>query len=308
MSQFSSARGRGNYAYAGKVAADDALRSFIAARESSPDYGKLAQEAAKIRSAEKIAAIEAQTKVAKTGIAVKADLKATEIKTKAETDYKKTVRKAGLLAAAGRSGGIGLMKLGEKPLERRDSSADLEYYDKQIEKTKAEIAKINDGTLSISTSTDSNNTGDQQGGNSAGKVDGPVSSAEAMQVTGYTPPKGQKSFSVPEMQSLLVNAGMPADKARTLAAVGMGESGGNAGIDTVKSGLDPNKSNEFSIGLFQINTQAHMDKLAKRGYSIEDLRDPQKNAQIAVDVYNEVGSFKPWSVYNSGKHIPYLTD
>jgi len=187
------------------------------------------------------------------------------------------------------------MKLGEKPLERRDSSADLGYYDKQIEKTKAEIAKINDGTPTISTDIN-------------GKVDGPVSSAEAMQVTGYTPPKGQKTFSVPEMQSLLVNAGMPVDKARTLAAVGMGESGGNAGIDTVISGLDRNKSNEYSIGLFQINTQAHMDKLTKRGFSIEDLRDPQKNAQIAVDVYNEVGSFKPWSVYNSGKHIPYLTD
>jgi len=170
MSQFSSLRGRGNYAYAGKVAADDALRAFIAARESSPDYGKLAQEAANIRSAEKIAAIKAQAKVAKTGIEVKADLRATEILTDAKADAKKNVRKAGLLAAAGRSGGIGLMKLGEKPLERRDSSADLGYYDKQIEKTKAEIAKINDGTPTISTNIDGNNTGDQQGGDSPGKV------------------------------------------------------------------------------------------------------------------------------------------
>ena len=170
MSQFSSLRGRGNYAYAGKVAADDALRSFIAARESSPDYGKLAQEAANIRSAEKIAAIKAQTKVAKTGIAVKADLRSTEILADARADAKKNVRKAGLLAAAGKSGGIGLMKLGEKPLERRDSSADLGYYDKQIEKTKAEIAKINDGTPTISTDTDGNNTGDQQGVDSPGKV------------------------------------------------------------------------------------------------------------------------------------------
>ena len=308
MSQFSSLRGRGNYAYAGKVAADDALRSFIAARESSPDYGKLAQEAANIRSAEKIAAIKAQTKVAKTGIAVKADLKATEIKTKAATDYKKTVRKAGLLSAAGQLGGMGMMGYGEERIKNRDSSKLIDRYNQRIEDLETKAGELRNGTTSTSNSTDENNTGDQQGGNSAGKVDGPVSSAEAMQVTGYTPPKGQKSFSVPEMQSLLINAGMPADKARTLAAVGMGESGGNAGIDTVKSGLDPNKSNEFSIGLFQINTQAHMDKLAKRGYSIEDLRDPQKNAQIAVDVYNEVGSFKPWSVYNSGKHIPYLTD
>ena len=99
MSQFSSLRGRGNYAYAGKVAADDALRSFIAARESSPDYGKLAQEAANIRSAEKIAAIKAQTKVAKTGLAVKADLRSTEILTDAKADAK-----------AGKAGGLSLSK------------------------------------------------------------------------------------------------------------------------------------------------------------------------------------------------------
>ena len=296
MSQFSSARGRGNYAYAGKVAADDALRSFIAARESSPDYGKLAQEAANIRSAEKIAAIKAQTKVAKTGIAIKGDLKAKEIEREAKADYKKTVRKAGLLSAAGQLGGMGMMGYGEERIKNRDSSKLIDRYNERIEDLETKAGEIRNATT-ITTGIDS-----------SGKVDGPVSSAEAMQVTGYTPPKDQKTFSVPEMQSLLVNAGMPADKARTLAAVGMGESGGNAGIDTVKSGLDPSKSNEFSVGLFQINTQAHMDKLAKRGYSIEDLRDPQKNAQIAVDVYNEVGSFKPWSVYNSGKHIPYLTD
>ena len=170
MSQFRSLRGRGNYAYAGKVAADDALRSFIAARESSPDYGKLAQEAANIRSAEKIAAIKAQTKVAKTGIAVKADLRSTEILSDAKADAKKSVRKAGLLAAAGRSGGIGLMKLGEKPLERRDSSKLIDRYNQRIEDLETKAGELRNGTTSTSNSTDENNTGDQQGGNSAGKV------------------------------------------------------------------------------------------------------------------------------------------
>ena len=170
MSQFSSLRGRGNYAYAGKVAADDALRSFIAARESSPDYGKLAQEAANIRSAEKIAAIKAQTKVAKTGIAVKADLRSTEILTDARADAKKSVRKAGLLAAAGRSGGIGLMKMGEKPLERRDSSSMSDLLTKQEQAARTKAQEIKDGIPTFSTDTDSNNTGDQQGIDSSGKV------------------------------------------------------------------------------------------------------------------------------------------
>ena len=71
----------------------------------------------------------------------------------------------------------------------------------------------------------------------------------------------------------------------------MGESGGNAGIDTVQSGLDPSRSNEYSVGLFQINAQAHGDKLAKLGYTSDDLRDPVKNAKVAKMVYDEVGSF-----------------
>jgi len=294
MLQFNSLRSRGNYANAGRAAADSALRLFIAARRSSPDYGQLAQKGAQLRSEEKKQMIKIKGELASRAIQVESQLKANQIEMDAERAAIKDSRKAGLLAAAGRSGGIGLMKMGEKPLERRDGSDYQEYFDIQTAKVKADIEKYKNGIPPISTST------------KLGKVDGPVSSAEAMQVTGYTAPEGQKKFSVPEMQKLLVNAGMPQDKAKTLAAVGMGESGGNAGIDTVTSGLDPNKSNEYSIGLFQINTKAHMDKLANRGYTIEDLRDPQKNAEIAVDVYNEVGSFKPWSVYNSGKHLQFL--
>ena len=170
MSQFSSLRGRGNYAYAGKVAADDALRSFIAARESSPDYGKLAQEAANIRSAEKIAAIKAQTKVAKTGIAVKADLRSTEILADAKADAKKNVRKAGLLSAAGQLGGMGMMGYGEERIKNRDSSNLIDRYNDRIEDLETKAGELRNATTSTSTSIDGNNTGDQQGIDSSGKV------------------------------------------------------------------------------------------------------------------------------------------
>ena len=294
MSQFNSLRGRGNYANAGRAAANSALRTFIAARRSSPDYGQLAQKGAQLRSEEKKQMIKIKGELASRAIQIKSKLKADQIEMDAERAAKKDKRKAGLLAAAGQLGGMGMMNYGKERLKDRDSSKIIDRYNERIHDLETKAGELRDGTTTISTNTE------------PGKVDGPVSSAEAMQVTGYTPPKGQKIFSVPEMQNLLINAGLPKDKARTLAAVGMGESGGNAGIDTVISGLDPNKSNEYSIGLFQINTKAHMDKLAKRGYTIEDLRDPQKNAEIAVDVYNEVGSFKPWSVYNSGKHLEFL--
>jgi hypothetical protein len=101
-------------------------------------------------------------------------------------------------------------------------------------------------------------------------------------------------------------AGFSPEQAQIMGAIGMGESGGNAGVDTVQSGLDPNKSNEFSVGLFQINAQAHGDKLAKLGYTVDDLRDPVKNAQVAKMVYDEVGGFTPWSVYSKGIYKQYL--
>ena len=170
MSQFSSLRGRGNYAYAGKVVANDALRAFIAARESSPDYGKLAQEAANIRSAEKIAAIKAQTKVAKTGIAVKADLRSTEILTDAKADAKKNVRKAGLLAAAGQLGGMGMIGYGEERIKNRDSSELIDRYNTRIDDLETKAGELRNGPTTTPNSTDGNNTGDQQGIDSAGKV------------------------------------------------------------------------------------------------------------------------------------------
>ena len=94
--------------------------------------------------------------------------------------------------------------------------------------------------------------------------------------------------------------GLSDSDARIGSAIMMGESGGNPGIDTVQSGLDPNKSNEFSIGLMQINTQAHMDKLKRRGLSVDDLRNPETNLDLAAEVWKEAGgSWSPWGAYTN---------
>ena len=108
------------------------------------------------------------------------------------------------------------------------------------------------------------------------------------------------------MTKLALDAGFTPEQSKVMGAIGFAESGGRAGIDTVQSGLDPNKSNEYSVGLFQVNAQAHGDKLQKLGYTEDDLRDPRKAAQVAKMVYDEVGSFKPWSVYKSGAYAQYL--
>ena len=107
------------------------------------------------------------------------------------------------------------------------------------------------------------------------------------------------------MTQLALGAGFTPEQAKVMGAIGFAESGGNATIDTSQT-IDPNKTNEYSIGLFQVNAQAHGDKLAKLGYTADDLRDPQKAAQVAKMVYDEVGSFKPWSVYKSGAYAQYL--
>ena len=122
-------------------------------------------------------------------------------------------------------------------------------------------------------------------------------------VRGVTGPVMQQ----PAIQQLYIDNGIDPETAKTFAAIGMAESGGQVGIDTVQSGLDTQKQNEYSIGLLQINVQAHADKLARRGWTEEDLRDPVKNAIIAIEVYKEAGnSFSPWSAYTNGMYKQFL--
>ena len=99
---FKSNARTGNFSQAGKSAADDLVRSFAAARRNSPDYGKIAQTAATIRSQEKQAAIKAQSAVTKSGIQAAGDVESSKLKIKAQSELKGAQRKAGVLATAGK--------------------------------------------------------------------------------------------------------------------------------------------------------------------------------------------------------------
>ena len=101
----------------------------------------------------------------------------------------------------------------------------------------------------------------------------PISSFQASLKT------GKHGYTVGDMTKLALDAGFTPEQAKVMGAIGFAESGGRAGIDTVQSGLDPNKSNEFSVGLFQVNAQAHGDKLNKLGYTADDLRDPAQGSK-----------------------------
>lgn len=302
---FNSIGRSSNFAQAGKSAADETVRAFAASRRNSTDFGKLTQKAATLRSGEKIAAMKAAQHVTKAGINAAANVKTNEVKIEGETALRKGKRKAGALAAGGKL----IASAGEylnEPRKKRTIGNEDSWYDSQIKAQEDQLVKysnlLNDKP---SSSTTVSNTSTSS--NSGGKTVAPSSNTSSGGAISSFDKTGQKGkYSVSDMTQFAIDAGFTPEQARTMGAIGMGESGGNAGIDTVQSGLDPNKSGEYSIGIFQINAQAHGDKLAKLGYTEDDLRDPAKNAQVAKMVHDEVGGFTPWSVYKSGKHTPYL--
>ena len=166
MSQFSSSGRRGNYAYAGKTAADDALRSFLAARNNSPDYGKLAKDAAVIRSNEKVAATKAATAVTKAGVQAAGEVAAHDIKLEAKQDYNKSKRKAGAVALAGQMFGKLGTAGGEKPLEPYKSGRD---YGAEAQEARDNAAEIRSGKQDVPTLSSPSTPTATPGSTNAGK-------------------------------------------------------------------------------------------------------------------------------------------
>lgn len=105
-------------------------------------------------------------------------------------------------------------------------------------------------------------------------------------------------YTIPEMVELLKRAGATDDEAVNLAAVGIHESGGDADADTDKSGLGA-RTGEYSIGLFQVNWNAHHTWLKKAGITDPDqLRDPDNNARAALKVLRDAGGMSPWGAWS----------
>jgi hypothetical protein len=131
MSQFSSLSRRGNYAYAGKVAANDALNAFIAQKKRSPDFGKFISEAEQIKAAERINATKRTQETFDTISKIEATSKINKIKFDADQNLKKSQRFAGVLGAAGQlvGGGINRLYDANQPRPERDTSI-VDYLSK----------------------------------------------------------------------------------------------------------------------------------------------------------------------------------
>lgn len=106
--------------------------------------------------------------------------------------------------------------------------------------------------------------------------------------------------------ALARQAGFSDSQARTMAAIAMAESGGDPGIDTNQTGLGA-VTGEYSIGLWQVNWNAHGDSLRARGLTPDDLRNPENNAREAYRIFSEAGgSFRPWCAYTNGSYRQFL--
>lgn len=77
------------------------------------------------------------------------------------------------------------------------------------------------------------------------------------------------------------------------AAIALAESGGVPGA-LVRS------SREYSVGLWQINTMVHP-------YSVDDMKDPIKNAAAAFKISKGGRDWTPWGAYKNGHYKQFQT-
>jgi hypothetical protein len=90
---------------------------------------------------------------------------------------------------------------------------------------------------------------------------------------------------------IATQAGFPDPK--LAAAIALAESGGVPGA-MLRS------SREYSVGLWQINTKVHP-------YSVDDMKDPLKNAAAAFKISKGGTNWKPWGAYTNGTYKIFQT-
>ena len=117
--------------------------------------------------------------------------------------------------------------------------------------------------------------------------------------------KSGPSVGTKDLIKLGLSQGLTPEKAITMAAVALGESGGRPGAH------NPNRSTgDNSYGLWQINMIDELGPERARALGIKDynqLKDPNVNAKAMKYVLDRQG-LTAWSVYRNRKHLPYLPE
>lgn len=97
--------------------------------------------------------------------------------------------------------------------------------------------------------------------------------------------------------------GLDREKAITMGAIMMAESGGRPG----EVNNNP-RTGDLSYGLFQINMIGSLGPARMKQYglsSYDDLKNPSRNIDVAVKILNTSG-FTPWGAYTNGSYKQYL--
>lgn len=121
--------------------------------------------------------------------------------------------------------------------------------------------------------------------------------ATAATITPVPGPAGAKAVATDGALAYLVQAaGFGANAVPVMVAICLAESGGDCFA----------VSDAGDYGVAQINYPAHPD-LFHSLTSSTAWAFPDQNLKMALEVYNESGSFKPWVTYQSGAYSSFLS-
>ena len=137
-------------------------------------------------------------------------------------------------------------------------------------------------------------------------VEAQARAANAGKGPGPTDPiKPGASVGAKDLLKLALSQGLPPEKAITMAAVALGESGGRPDAHN-----NDRSTGDNSYGLWQINMIDKLGPERARALGItnyEKLKDPNVNARGMKLILNSQG-FNAWSVYRNRDHLPYLPE
>ena len=303
MIKFQGIGAQGNYSQAGKAVADDTLRSFLAARRSSPDYGEVAITTAELRKQEKIQTLKNQTEVAAERLAVDTEVKARKMGIAAESNLKTAKRKAGALAVAGQMATEAGALFGKEKAKRRELNADDAYYNKRTASINDRMDELNDRMKGWESELELGDNLDLDESVSSLKTGSSLipSAGSGSNLEPYTLTKAQ-------VKDYALAAGFNPSEASTVVGIAGGESRRDPTNNTKRSGLFKEQG-EDSVGLMQINWGFHKDRgwLQNLGItSREQLFDPATNMKAAKYLYDGSGNFSDWTVFNEGIYKGWL--
>ena len=206
MFDMAGASSTSNFAQAGKAAARENERILQATLENSPNMGKIVQEAAVRRGKENIASLRAETKVQVAGLNEYAATKNAKELGDAEMDYKKSKRKAGVLAAAGGLLGTGIGGLGKSDRKKRVVGEDNAYFDERIKKLRSDADGIRNQAPPETEQTDWTNYKWEPPG---GETDKSTAATGVAPITPAAPPASDSSGATPSFATPKPTNGNP---------------------------------------------------------------------------------------------------